>query len=79
MEKLTEDRREIFTDIYRYYEKYWDMPDKVESWAEAAAEMCRIATKHGNTPLVVNLLNACYWAIDAETKLAREAIENGRG
>ena len=73
MGKLPEDRRNIFTDAYRFYEKYWDMPDTDTAYAECAAEMAEIGNRHGNTILAKELLIAIYTAIEQENRAAREA------
>lgn len=74
MSKLPDDRRAVFTDIYGYYERHWDMPDTAEAWKDAAEQMGVISTKHGNTPLVKNLLMACFQTIDDENRVIRKAV-----
>ena len=77
MAKMPEDRRAVFTDIYKLYEKYWDMPNTVEAWHDLAAEFGPMTEKHGNTPLVNRLLMAVYDAIDEENRSIMEAIRHG--
>ena len=75
--KLPQEQREIFADVYGFYERHWDMPDTAEAWEACASELGPISTKHGNTPLVQYLLTACYDAIDRDRKIVREALRNG--
>ena len=76
MSKLPEDRREIFKEVYNFYEQNWDMPDTDEAWQKLALQLGPLAEKHGNTHLIRNLLMACYETISDEIKDAREAINN---
>lgn len=73
---LPKDRREIFSDIYRLYERYWNIPDVESAYVECIKEMAEINKKHGGTPLVKNLLLALYDSIDQENRIAREALRN---
>lgn len=74
MSKLPDDRRSVFADVYGYYERHWDMPDTEEAWTGAAEQMGAISTKHGNSPLVMNLLMACFQTIDDENRAIRKAV-----
>lgn len=74
MAKLPDDRRAAFTAAYRFYEEHWDMPDTVEAWTKAAEEIGTVCAENGNTPLVRNLIMACYQTIDDENAEARKAL-----
>ena len=74
MAKLPDDRRAAFTAAYRFYEQHWDMPDTVEAWTEAASQLGPVSKEHGDTPLIRNLLMACYQTIDDENADARKAL-----
>lgn len=74
MSKLPEDRREMFTDAYRYYESHWDMPCTVDAWEKAAKDMCEVARKHDNNGLIARLLLAVYDTISEEHRRMMEQI-----
>ena len=74
MTKLPDERREAFTAAYRFYESHWDMPDTAEAWESCAKEAGAIASGHGNTTLITELIMACYQAIDKENAEARRLI-----
>ena len=76
MSKLPEDRRSVFTDIYKYYEQFWDMPDDVDNWKKCAEGMGAVVSKHSGSVLARHLVLACYSAIEEEYKAVRRAIEN---
>lgn len=79
MGKLTEERRDIWKDVYRFYEEHWEIPDTSDAWAGCAADMARIDNKYGGTPLARQLLMACYTAIEQDKRAAREAFNNACG
>jgi hypothetical protein len=74
MAKLPDERRAAFTAAYRFYEEHWDMPDTVGAWESCARDAATVAAEHGNTPLISELIMACYQAIDRENAVARRMI-----
>lgn len=74
MAKLPDDKRAVFTDIYKFYEENWDMPDTVEAWKALAEKMKPLSEKHGGTHLVNNLMLACYQTINDDYKEVRDAL-----
>ena len=74
MAKLPEDRRAIFTDVYKFYESHWDMPFTVEAWEQAARDVAELVRKHDSNPLMIKLVFAAYDAISDEQKVMMEVI-----
>lgn len=68
MAALPADKRDIFSDVYRFYEKHWDMTGTVESWETALLDISALLKKHNNDRLAVNLLLGCYQTLDENIK-----------
>jgi hypothetical protein len=68
MAALPADKRDIFADVYRFYEKHWDMTGTVESWETALLDISALLKKHNNDRLAVNLLLGCYQTLDENIK-----------
>lgn len=74
MAKLPEDIRSIFTDVYRFYEAHWDMPDRVENWQGCVKDIGAVLKAHDGNRLAEKLLMACYETMDENTKDVRSLI-----
>lgn len=74
MSRLPDELRDIFADVYRYYEEIWDMPDTVEAWTAAAQKIGPLCAKHENKTLIGNLLMACLETIDEQYRVVRNVL-----
>ena len=54
--------RAVFTDLYRYYEKYQPRKFDVEVFCDAAVEMAELVTKHNDSFLAKRMFGAAYEA-----------------
>lgn len=57
---LPEAERAIFTDLYRYYEKYQPRTFDLDTFCEAADEMALKVWDHGQSPLAKRVFSAVY-------------------
>ena len=62
--KLSADERQAFTDAYRFYERYHNIPNTVEAWVACADEVNRIVSGYEDKNLIENLLSSIYIAIE---------------
>lgn len=74
MAALPADKRDIFSDVYRFYEKHWDMTGAVESWETALLDISALLKKHNNDRLAVNLLLGCYQTLDENIKELQKLV-----
>ena len=74
MAKMSETDRAAFTEAYRFFERFHDMPDTVESWTECADQIAEIVPRYESNALIRNLLMACYDTMDAERSVFRKAL-----
>lgn len=68
MAALSSEDRSAFTDAYRFFEKYHDMPNTDEAWRDCVSEVGEISLKHGESDLINGLLVALYGVISERTK-----------
>lgn len=57
---LPDAERAIFTDLYRYYEKYQPRTFDLATFCEAADEMALKVRDHGQSPLAQRVFGAVY-------------------
>lgn len=76
--KLTPEKRDMFTDAYRFYEKWNGMESTCENWNACAKEVVEIIDKHGGAWLIGDLMMALYQTIEREAKDAHNRSEEGR-
>ena len=74
MSKLPEEKREVFTVAYRYYEEHWDMPNTGEAWTKAVDQMRQIIDKYGYSPLLSGILLACNDEIEKDQRGTRKVV-----
>ena len=74
MPKMPQSEREIFADIYKFYETYYN-PESDEKWEAYAVEMTRIMNKHKNHPLCVKMILAVSDLSEAHYLASRESRE----
>ena len=68
--------RAIFTDLYRYYEKYQPRKFDVEVFCDAAVEMAELVTKHNDSFLAKRLFGAAYEAFGDRYKEEQKQDES---
>lgn len=76
--KLTPEKRDMFADAYRFYEKWNGMDSTCENWSACAKEVVEIIDKHGGHPLIGEMMMALYQVIEREAKDAHNRSEEGR-
>ncbi len=59
---VPENERAIFTDLYRYYEKYQPKQFNLETFCAAADEVAMLVEKHHQSFLARRLFGAAYEA-----------------
>ena len=73
MAALSSEDRSAFTDAYRFFEKYHDMPNTDEAWRACVDEIGEISVRHNESFLINELLVAMYGVISERQKSASEA------
>lgn len=68
--KLPEDIRSMYTDAYRLHETFCGMGNTAEEWAACARSTGETCSRHGNHPLMMDLLLAVYMHLERERKAA---------
>jgi hypothetical protein len=74
---LPEHERAVFTDLYRYYEKYAARAMTVQDFCDAAEEWAGLVHKHDNTLLAKDMFAAVYEHLGNRSQRASRDAHGG--
>ena len=61
---LDDETRGVFTDVYRFLDRHWNIENTVSCWKEVAGDLQAICGKYPNDNFVMQLLIACYGELE---------------